>query len=50
MLAAALLELLPDSDAMIFELNKIGIPGVRFIKEESVKCGIKGRKVDRFQV
>ncbi len=42
MLAAALLELLPDSDAMISELNKIGIPGVRFIKEESVKCGIKG--------
>ena len=42
MLAAALLELLPDPDAFIKELNALCIPGVRFCKEPSVKCGITG--------
>ena len=42
MLTAALLELLPDSDAFIKELNELGIPGVTFKKEPSVKCGITG--------
>lgn len=42
MLCAALLELMPDREAAIDRLNRIGIPGVRFIAEKSVKCGITG--------
>lgn len=42
MLAAALLELLPDQDALLAELNALGIPGVQFRKEPAVKCGITG--------
>lgn len=42
MLAAALLELFPDRDKIISELNSLGIPGVQFSKEESIKCGITG--------
>lgn len=42
MLTAALLELVPDADAVVKKLNNLGIPGVRYEREESVKCGIKG--------
>lgn len=44
MLAAALLELLPEADRAPFvqELNSLGIPGVEFAAEPSVKCGITG--------
>lgn len=42
MLTAALLELLPDPDKFVARLNSLGIPGVEYIKEESVKCGITG--------
>ncbi len=42
MLTSALLELLPDPDAFIKELNGLGIPGVKFTAEKSVKCGITG--------
>ena len=42
MLAAALLELLPDPDAMIAELNGLGIPGVTFARARAEKCGICG--------
>lgn len=42
MLAAALLELLPDPDEFVRELNGLGIPGVVFKKESAVKCGITG--------
>lgn len=42
MLTAALLELLPDPDAFVAELNALGIPGVVFIRESSTKCGITG--------
>ncbi len=42
MLAASLLELFDDKDAVLAELNALGIPGVRFAAEESVKCGVKG--------
>ena len=42
MLTAALLELLPDSNAFVDELNKLGIPGVTFEAAEAEKCGIKG--------
>ena len=42
MLTAALLELLPDKDGFVDELNALGIPGVKYVKEASVKCGITG--------
>ena len=42
MLAAALLELFPNPEAIINELNHLGIPGVVFKRETSVKCGITG--------
>ena len=45
MLTAALLELLPDPDAFLAELNALGIPGVQVRREPSVKCGITGTHV-----
>ena len=42
MLTAALLELMPDPDAVVAELNGLGIPGVQFSKEAMSKCGIGG--------
>lgn len=42
MLASALLELTDNADSIIEKLNSMGIPNVKFIKEGSVKCGIKG--------
>ena len=42
MLTAALLELLPDPEGFVEELNALGIPGVRYAREKSVKCGITG--------
>lgn len=42
MLCAALLELLPDPDAAVRELNGIGIPHIVFEKNASVKNGITG--------
>ena len=42
MLTAALLELFDDKDAVLAELNGLGIPGVQFIAEKSEKCGIGG--------
>lgn len=42
MLAAALLELVPEPDKLIQELNGLGIPGVRYERKRSVKCGITG--------
>lgn len=42
MLSASLLELLPDPDKFVDELNELGIPTVRFTREKSVKCGIVG--------
>lgn len=45
MLTAALLELVPDPDAVVAELNGLGIPGVEFSKEAMSKCGIGGTHV-----
>lgn len=45
MLAAALLELLPDPDGFVNEFNSLGLPGIRMEREESVKCGITGTHV-----
>ena len=42
MLAAALLELLPEPGAFVNRLNGLGLPGVTFALERSVKCGITG--------
>ena len=42
MLSAALVELLPDPQSFVDRLNALGIPGVEFIREKSVKCGIAG--------
>ena len=45
MLTAALLELLPDPDAFVSEMNALGLPGVHVKKEPSVKCGIMGTHI-----
>ena len=45
MLTAALLELLPDPQAFLARLNDLGIPGVKFFKEKSSKCGIMGTHI-----
>ena len=42
MLTAALLELLPDPESFVRELNALEIPGVVYRAEKSVKCGITG--------
>ncbi len=42
MLCAALLELLPDPDAFVEQLNGVGIPHVAFERTPSEKCGIRG--------
>lgn len=48
MLAAALTELLDDSDQFIHKMNNIGIPKVKFVLEKSVKCGITGSRLRVF--
>lgn len=42
MLAAALLELLPDRAGALAQLNGLGFPGVRYALEPAVKCGVTG--------
>lgn len=45
MLTAALLELLPDRERIVEELNGLGIPGVKITAEAASKCGIGGTHV-----
>lgn len=45
MLTAALIELFPDPNAVLDELNAIGVPHVAFVKETVQKCGITGTHV-----
>ncbi|MBQ7738028.1 MAG: nickel pincer cofactor biosynthesis protein LarC [Oscillospiraceae bacterium] len=45
MLTASLLELCPDRDAALAELNALGIPEVTFAYEKSVKCGVAGTRL-----
>ena len=45
MLTAALVELLPDPEAFVVELNRLAIPGVQIKKENAVKCGITGTHI-----
>lgn len=42
MLAAALLELIPDKEGFLRRMNALGIPGIEVAAENSVKCGITG--------
>lgn len=45
MLTAALLELLPDREGFLAELNGLDIPGVTVTSEASTKCGIQGTRI-----
>lgn len=45
MLMSALSELIPDPDAFIARMNDLGLPGVRFFRQQSVKCGVKGTHI-----
>lgn len=42
MLAAALLELVPDKNGFLEKMNRLGLPGVTVSAEKAVKCGITG--------
>ena len=48
MLTAALLELFDDPIAILTEMNALGIPSVKFIREKSIKCGITGTHIRVF--
>ena len=48
MLTAALLELFPDPQAVVGELNQLGVPGVRYQMEKCSKCGIQGTHIHVF--
>ena len=41
MLAAALLELLPDPEAFLQEVNDLGLPGVRITREKAVNAALR---------
>lgn len=45
MLAAALLDLMPDSTAAIARLNAIGVPGVEYATETVTRCGFAARRL-----
>ena len=45
MLTAALLELFPNREEILCELNALGIPHVKYLAESSVKCGIAGTHI-----
>ncbi len=45
MLTAALLELFPQPEEMVKELNALGVPGVRYAQEQTQKCGITGTHI-----
>ncbi len=45
MLTAALLELLPNREEFLAELNNLGIPNVTVSSEVSSKCGIQGTHI-----
>lgn len=48
MLTAALVELLPDRDAFINEINALGLSGVTVKMESAAKCGITGTHIHVF--
>ncbi len=42
MLMGALLELIPDRESFLKEMNALGLPGVQVRAEKAVKCGVTG--------
>lgn len=42
MLTAALLDLFPNKEEVVAELNSLGIEGIKYELEKSMKCGITG--------
>lgn len=45
MLMGALLELVPNPEQVLEQLNALGIPGVTYVMEKTAKCGILGTHV-----
>jgi len=45
MLSAALLELMPDPEAAVARLNALGVPGVEYVREKAIRCGIAGTRL-----
>ena len=45
MLAASLLELMPNPDEAVARLNAIGIEGVTFTRERTSRCGIAATRL-----
>lgn len=45
MLTAALIELFPDREQTVAELNSLGVPGVRYVQAQTEKCGITGTHI-----
>ena len=45
MLTGALLELVPDKEKAVAELNEINIPGIKFEADFDIKCGVPGTHV-----
>ena len=45
MLTAALLELMPDKEAALEQLNRLGLPHTQFSMERTSKCGISGTHI-----
>lgn len=45
MITAALIDLFKEPEQIIDKLNRIGIPKVKYVIEDSEKCGIKGMHV-----
>ena len=45
MLTSALIDLLEDPDAVIQKLNLLGLPGIRYERERTEKCGIQGTHI-----
>ena len=45
MLTGALIDLLEDPDTGIKKLNSLGLPGIRYERETTEKCGIRGTHI-----
>lgn len=45
MLTGALLDLMDDPETCVSELNRLGLPGIRYEMSRTVKCGIRCRSV-----
>lgn len=45
MLTAALVELFPEPECIVEELNQLGVPGVRYERNRTQKCGIQGTHI-----